>query len=600
MPAMPDFLKTVNKTERYLKMKKRILTAALALVMCLSLIPVSAMAATPEIASASGDHSASLIKTPYYIGPYISDAGLISISEGFIDNEANLIIPKNYDSTRSFSDGLAAVEKDGKWGYMDTSGNMVIPHKFDEAAMFYNGVAVITGGSYPEWSYSVIDKTGTVIILEGTYDRIVSADGTGLIPVGKDDGDGNYLWGFTDLSGKLVIPLQYQNIYYYTANSSGLVAVCKGEKWGFIDKSGAERIPFEYDGVVGFNEFGYAMVYKTGGWGIIDSTNKIVMPLKYSPIPGTGYPFSFLNENLVIVYEFDGNTGDEISYVIDLRTGAKVTDFDRFTSIYPFADGYTLAYLGGEQCIIDDSGTIIISAETLKENNLRIAGEYGAGGAQQSGNFGDGHFVALFSDSASNSYSHYIIKITKNSTADVPSDWAEVEVNAAVAAGLVPEHLQKNYTLTVSRGNVAQMFINLIEKSSGQTIEAFMASKGVSMNENAFTDTKDTAVLAANALGIINGMGDNKFEPDGTFTRAQVAVIINRVARVLGVSTDGYSHGFTDVSGHWADSELGWPVHAGIVNGMGDNKYNPEGMLTTEQAIMITYRALQVDMTSAS
>ena len=175
---------------------------------------------------------------------------------------------------------------------------------------------------------------------------------------------------------------------------------------------------------------------------------------------------------------------------------------------------------------------------------------------------------------------------------NAPSSWAEPEVTAAIAAGLVPEELQRDYQSSISRGSVAQMFINLIEKASGMSIDDFMAEKGVTVNESAFTDTTDRAVLAANALGIIQGVGDNRFDPDGIFKRAHVAVIINRVARVLGVDTDGYAHLFTDVQGHWADPELGWPVHAGIIEGVGNNRFDPEGNLTTEMVIMITYRAL--------
>lgn len=176
---------------------------------------------------------------------------------------------------------------------------------------------------------------------------------------------------------------------------------------------------------------------------------------------------------------------------------------------------------------------------------------------------------------------------------DVPSSWATAEVATAISAGLVPEVLQKNYTKPVSRADVAQMFINLIERRSGKPINEFMEDKGVEVNPSAFTDTNDKAVLAANALGIIQGIGDNKFDPNGTFTRAQIAAIINRIARVLGVETEGYSHSFTDVSGHWANSELGWPSSVGIINGVGDNKFSPDTELTTEQAIAITYRALQ-------
>ena len=177
---------------------------------------------------------------------------------------------------------------------------------------------------------------------------------------------------------------------------------------------------------------------------------------------------------------------------------------------------------------------------------------------------------------------------------DEPSDWAKDETDAAITAGLVPENLQKNYQLPVSRSDVAQMFINLIEQSSGKPINEFMGEMGVEVNPSAFTDTSDKAVLAANALGIIQGIGNNKFDPDGTFTRAQIAAIINRIARVLGVDTDGYSHSFSDVVGHWVDAELGWPSSVGIINGVGDNKFSPDTELTTEQAIAITYRALQV------
>ena len=174
---------------------------------------------------------------------------------------------------------------------------------------------------------------------------------------------------------------------------------------------------------------------------------------------------------------------------------------------------------------------------------------------------------------------------------DVPSSWAAEEVSAAIDAGLVPDSLRKNYTGTVTRSQVAGMFILLLEKSSGRDIEALMDRKGVEIDPAAFTDTSDPDVLAANALGIINGIGGGKFAPNGTFTRAQIAAILNRVATVLDVDTSGYTHSFTDVAGHWASSELGWPVHAGIIKGVGGTRFDPDGILTTEQVILMVYRA---------
>ena len=174
------------------------------------------------------------------------------------------------------------------------------------------------------------------------------------------------------------------------------------------------------------------------------------------------------------------------------------------------------------------------------------------------------------------------------------SDWAKTEVEAAIKEGLVPAELQQNYTDPVTRGQVAQLFVNLLEKAAGKTVDEIMDEKGVTINENAFADTTDKAVLAANALGIIKGTGDGKFSPNVTLKRAQIAAIINRVAKVMGVETEGYTHEFTDITDNyeWADSELGWPVYADIINGVGEGRFNPGGDLTIEQAIVITYRGL--------
>ncbi len=176
------------------------------------------------------------------------------------------------------------------------------------------------------------------------------------------------------------------------------------------------------------------------------------------------------------------------------------------------------------------------------------------------------------------------------------SSWAKEEVEAAVKAGLVPEELRKDFTSPVKRGQVAKLFINLLEKSSGSTVYEIISAKGVSVGDNVFTDTVDPNVLAANALGIIKGTSATKFTPDGNLKRAQITAIINRIAGVMGHQTEGYTHDFTDITDNyaWADPELGWSVYNGIIKGVGNNKFNPGGDLTVEQAILIVYRAYNV------
>ncbi len=173
------------------------------------------------------------------------------------------------------------------------------------------------------------------------------------------------------------------------------------------------------------------------------------------------------------------------------------------------------------------------------------------------------------------------------------STWAVEEIREALAAGLVPEELRVDYRSQVSRLAVSGMFVHLLEAASGKNITALLEERDLSLNYEAFTDTADENVLAMNALGVINGVGDGQFGPDGTLTRGQIAAILNRIAKVLGVETEGYTHGFTDVEGTWVDKELGWPASAGIVNGVGDGRFDPNGVLTAEQAIAICLRCLK-------
>ena len=177
---------------------------------------------------------------------------------------------------------------------------------------------------------------------------------------------------------------------------------------------------------------------------------------------------------------------------------------------------------------------------------------------------------------------------------DVSSEWARETIESAIAAGLVPAAMQTNYTKAVTRRQAAQLFVTLLEKSAGKDINSIMKEKGVAADKSAFSDTQDAAVLACNALGIIKGTAPGTFSPDSTLTRAQAAAILNRSAKVLGAETDGYRHSFTDVKGHWADSELGWAAAKGILEGTGDGKFSPEGQLTNEQTIAIVWRAFGV------
>ena len=71
-------------------------------------------------------------------------------------------MPK-FEDAGVFSDGLAQVRINGKWGYINTDGQVAIPAAFDSATPFRDGLAQVTQGG--KWQY--VDRFGGAVWREG-------------------------------------------------------------------------------------------------------------------------------------------------------------------------------------------------------------------------------------------------------------------------------------------------------------------------------------------------------------------------------------------------------------------------------------------------
>ena len=101
--------------------------------------------------------------------PYADDIALTDRYEQFLDystgdygfkHNGTIVIPARYYRAGSFSEGLAWVEINGKYGFIDKTDTIVIPAKYDYATDFIEGLArVVIDGKY-----GFIDKTDTVVI----------------------------------------------------------------------------------------------------------------------------------------------------------------------------------------------------------------------------------------------------------------------------------------------------------------------------------------------------------------------------------------------------------------------------------------------------
>lgn len=162
-----------------------------------------------------------------------------------------IVIPAKYGYACNFSEGLAVVNLNGKWGYIDKNGKEVIPIKYDSGCAFSEGLARV----YLNDEYCYIDKNGKAVT---NYHNNSSE---GKIRVGIEG-----KWGYVDRIGTEVIPIMYD---FAGDFSEGLAEVKLNGKYGFIDKTGKEIIPIKFDYTSGFKN-GRAGVNLEGKWGYID------------------------------------------------------------------------------------------------------------------------------------------------------------------------------------------------------------------------------------------------------------------------------------------------------------------------------------------
>ncbi len=114
-----------------------------------------------------------------------------------------------------------------------------------------------------------------------------------------------------------------------------------------------------------------------------------------------------------------------------------------------------------------------------------------------------------------------------------------------------------------------------------------------------FTDVRagkyySDAVIWAKDEGVVNGITETTFEPDGKITREQLATMLSRFSERCPVSVPERA----DLSGYpdadkihsYAKDALGWANEANLIKGMSDGTLSPRGYATREQFATILKR----------
>lgn len=175
------------------------------------------------------------------------------------------------------------------------------------------------------------------------------------------------------------------------------------------------------------------------------------------------------------------------------------------------------------------------------------------------------------------------------------SPWAEESIEKAVEVGIVPDTLQSDYTNNITRREFCQLAMQTYMAKTGYTIP-----EGI---QTPFTDIDDDYVTAAYTLGIVSGVGNDKFNPDSAITRQEAAVMLNNLAYMAGVDNSNIKEDkFADEEyfADWAEDAI-YKVSAidsggtPVMTGTGNNKFSPWMNYTREQAVVTMYRLYGCD-----
>lgn len=568
---------------------RKLLFLALALVMCLGLLPTTALAAdytevVPCKYNLVGDFSEGLAAVAVEVQDGIS---VYNYRWGFIDKTGKEVIPCQYLYSYSqvstaenphFSEGLAAVIINdgteykvanyiGKYCFIDKTGKEVIPAKYDTASNFSEGLAKVgvkSGEKYLPmigmWYYftcGYIDQTGNEVIPLQYEDAKDFSEGLAAVRVGIDSS--TWEWGFIDKTGKEIIPLRpYRSVSNF---SEGLAAVQdQNLKWGFIDKTGNEVIPCQYTTAGDFSE-GLAMVEdQNSKYGFIDRTGKVVIPLQYN------HPANF-SEGLAMV----SNQNDGYSFID--KAGKVVIPLIR-TPAGDFSEGFAVMKGGWNHYgYIDKTGNEVVprqysDAGSVSEGMAAVAVADGG----SSWNYFKWGFISV---GGAQPLVPTVGNFTDVKTGDYFAEPVKWAVEKKITAGTSATTFSPNQNCTTAQ------ILTFLWRANGSPKPT---------KSNPFTDVKSGDYYAEAAAwayekGMVSG---STFGGNAPCTRSMAVTYMWKAAG----SPNAKASSFTDVPAN-ADyaQAVAWAVEQDITSGTGNGQFSPNSTCTRGQIVTFLYRA---------
>ena len=321
---------------------------------------------------------------------------------GFISRSGNLAIGYHFDRIYDgFSDGLAIVCAEGKWGVIDEAASFVVRPLYDEILPFSCGLAVAAkGDTWHNRAWGYIDRKGDVAIPLQYCFATPFSEGVAYVTSCRGDGRRGYI----DTKGTWIIDLPSGHHGFPFHNGMARCGIEHAtekriSRYGFIDRSGKLVIPADFDYAGDFSEGLAPVVFdlKTeddlargfGKGGFIDTTGKLVINI------GTNYhPVSYIDgfhEGLAhIRRKSDGRWG-----FIDQRGRLAIEPQfeDHWPPVHlPFSEGLAVVWHEGQEGYIAKDGKWVIApaydeASSFSHGLARVTLNEGTGYIDKTGKY---------------------------------------------------------------------------------------------------------------------------------------------------------------------------------------------------------------------
>ena len=250
---------------------------------------------------------------------------------GYINKNGLIAVPPQFDVAYPFSEGLAFVKIGKNWGCINTNGDIIVQPKFDVGKM---GPSIVTTLGHPKYAFFF-----TMQFASRFYETLLSfSEGYALI---KND---KWKCGFIDSSGNEITGFKFDEASGF---SGEMARVCIGKRWGYINKSGEMVIKPQYNSASNFSE-GLAVVEIGERWGYINKSGEMVIKPQYNSA-------SNFFKGLASV-----KLGNKTGYIIQSGEMVIKPQFDEACRFY---EGLAAVKIDKKWGYIDNSGNLVIKLQ---------------------------------------------------------------------------------------------------------------------------------------------------------------------------------------------------------------------------------------------